>query len=163
MIRTYSIGTQLKIESASYGIAPALSIDIGSDVGPDRFDLAQLQYAPPRRHLALSIQHHGEETVTIGGAQSAKVGRPSATGVSQLLAVAVRAVVGVHHRAGRDLFGIGFRPSEGHDGGQREDRPRHRGQPHALHLAEYSSNSLNVHRLPPAGTLARLGSPARIT
>src|SRR5215204_6370325 len=27
----------------------------------------------------------------------------------------------------------------------------------------YSSNTLNVHTLPPAGTLARLGSPARIT
>src|SRR5213593_5265901 len=93
------------------------------------------------------------------------------------------AIVTVDRRPPLDLgaigVGIDHRRTRGerecHSCGQRRVRPSQRGRPphdhpHGPQLPdvarcgpEYSSNSLNVHTLPPAGTLARLGSPERMT
>src|SRR5262250_579532 len=147
-------------------------IDGSAKVAPDRLDLLHVEGVAPRRHLVLSVEHGGDEALAILRSQAAQVERRAAGGVPESLAVAGGAVIPVdrrsHLRGGR----LGGRGSRRDEGGERDQhrgddwrppararaagRPIHRGPPQLPAGPEYSSNSLNVHTLPPAGTLARL-------
>src|SRR5215471_1498041 len=136
-----------------------LACIVGADIGPNLINLCCSQDSLPRRHPILAIRDGIDEPRVFVGFEPTQVKRQLAGIVLQLVAMTGGAIILVNaltlcHRV------FGADAVKGSDEHQDTDRSDVDSLQHALPISPLpqSSNSLNVHKLPPAGTWARFGS-----